>query len=272
MSKRSNLAVRVATAAVASPVLIYLLLWAPKWAFIALVALACLVAAAELFQLTLPGRRSLQTWGAIASLACLGAMLRYQQQPTVIGLSVVTVVLAGMVAGLVQPEPIADAARRMAWLIAGPFYLGSLLGVIGLLFLREQGGYWVVFALLVTWLGDTAAYFVGKTFGRHKLYPAVSPKKTVEGAVAGVVGSMAGALIAHFWFLPVLPLISGLVVAAIGGAIGQLGDLCESLIKRSVGAKDSGWIVPGHGGLLDRIDAVLFVGPVVWLYAQWIQP
>jgi phosphatidate cytidylyltransferase len=196
-------------------------------------------------------------------------MFFYDQPVAVVG-SLVLLVIAAMVAGLTRPDPIEGASARIGWLIAGPLYLGALLGVIGLLFLRERGGYWVLLAMLVTWLGDSAAYFVGRSIGRHKLYPIVSPNKSVEGAIAGLFGSMAGALLARFLFLPSLPLTSGLAVAAFAGALGQMGDLSESLIKRSCGVKDSGRIVPGHGGILDRIDALLFAGPVIWLYAEWV--
>lgn len=272
MPKLSNLAVRVWTAAIAAPVVVYLLLWGPRWGFIALLAAACLVAAVELFQLTLSDQPLLKAWGVVATLAVLGVMMRFHDRPVAIMSSLAALVIGGLVVGLARPEPVASASARVGWLVAGPLYLGTLIGAIGLLFLKEHGRQWVVFAMLVTWLGDTAAYFIGKAFGRHKLYPVASPNKSVEGAIAGLFGSVAGALLAHFWFLPTLPLASGVAIAALAGALGQMGDLCESLLKRSHGVKDSGWIIPGHGGILDRIDALLFVGPAIWLYAEWLLP
>jgi phosphatidate cytidylyltransferase len=97
----------------------------------------------------------------------------------------------------------------------------------------------------------------------------VSPKKTVEGFFGSLLGACAGALLAHFWYLPTLPLTHAIPLAVVAGGLGQLGDLVESLIKRSTGIKDSGWIVPGHGGILDRIDALLIVSPLVYLYTLW---
>ena len=110
-------------------------------------------------------------------------------------------------------------------------------------------------ALMLSWLSDTGGYFAGRLFGKHKLYPAVSPKKTVEGAIGGLAGAIVGALIAHFFYLRSLPLGHGVALALVAGAAGQAGDLGESLLKRSFGVKDSGGIVPGHGVLLDRARA-----------------
>jgi phosphatidate cytidylyltransferase len=99
----------------------------------------------------------------------------------------------------------------------------------------------------------------------------VSPKKTVEGAIGGLGGSILGALCAHFWYLPSIPLVHAVALAIVAGALGQAGDLSESLIKRSTGVKDSGQIVPGHGGILDRVDALLVTSAVVFLYTLWLR-
>jgi phosphatidate cytidylyltransferase len=124
--------------------------------------------------------------------------------------------------------------------------------------------HWLMFALLVSWAGDTAALYVGKAFGRHKLAPLVSPAKTWEGAAGSLVGGvLAGGLYAHF-LLPATPLNIVLPVAAAGNIAGQFGDLCKSAWKRGAGVKDSGTMLPGHGGWLDRIDASLFAVPVVY--------
>jgi phosphatidate cytidylyltransferase len=123
--------------------------------------------------------------------------------------------------------------------------------------------------LMLAWFGDTFGYFFGRFLGKHKLYPAVSPKKTIEGALGGLIGSMTGACFAHFVYLKSFPLVPGLVLAVVAGGLGQLGDLGESLLKRSTGVKDSGQIVPGHGGILDRIDALLMASTVVYLWTRF---
>jgi phosphatidate cytidylyltransferase len=173
---------------------------------------------------------------------------------------------------LIKVEPVNHVAARAGWSIAGPLYLGALFGVIALLFSHPHGGEWVLLAMLYAFWSDTFGYFVGRRFGKHPLYPAVSPKKTVEGSIGGLGGALLGGLIAHFWFLPSLPLLDAFVLSIVAAAAGQAGDLCESLIKRSTGVKDSGTLLPGHGGILDRVDALLFAAAIVYLYAAWRFP
>ncbi len=129
-----------------------------------------------------------------------------------------------------------------------------------------------ILVLAITFLQDTAAYFVGRSLGKHKLAPVLSPKKTVEGAIGGLVGAVAASLICIPLLGLPLSIVSGVVIGIIGGIAGPLGDLAESLIKRQVGLKDIGKIIPGHGGVLDRADSLLFTAPVLYylilLFAQ----
>jgi phosphatidate cytidylyltransferase len=121
-------------------------------------------------------------------------------------------------------------------------------------------------SFMFAWFADTGGYFGGRFFGKHKLYEAVSPKKTVEGAIGGLVGAVIGALMASLGYLREIPLSHTLPLAIFAGALGEAGDLGESLIKRSMGVKDSGAIVPGHGGILDRADALIFTSIAVYAY------
>jgi phosphatidate cytidylyltransferase len=123
--------------------------------------------------------------------------------------------------------------------------------------------------LTFSWLADTGGYFFGRFLGKTKLYEAVSPKKTRAGFVGALVGASVGGILASLVYLPALPLSHSIPLALFAGAIGQLGDLVESLLKRSTGIKDSGGIVPGHGGMLDRIDALIVVSPIVYLFASY---
>jgi phosphatidate cytidylyltransferase len=266
--KASNLVVRLSTAAVAAPVILYLLFWAPPWGFQILVMSAVAIAAFELFGMTMGKDRVLEGYGILASLAVATVVLFFPSPPVLVA-TFALLPMAGLLFALVRPDPIDRADRRMAWMIAGPLYVG-LLATIGRLHMRDNGGGWVVLTMMLAWFGDTGGYFAGRAFGKHKLYEKVSPKKTIEGSVGGLAGSVLGALLAHFWYLQALPLVGGVLLALVAGALGQAGDLSESLIKRSAGVKDSGVIVPGHGGLLDRVDALVFTGAATWLYATLI--
>jgi phosphatidate cytidylyltransferase len=148
----------------------------------------------------------------------------------------------------------------------GLAYVGWFLGHLILIRGFDDGGRAIFFLFLVTWAGDTGAYYVGTAIGRHKLSPRVSPNKTLEGAVGGAVMSAIAALVARAWFFPALNRQECLVLGVVLGVLGQLGDLAESMFKRGAGVKDSGDIVPAHGGLLDRVDSLIFTAPVFYYY------
>ncbi|MDP2932111.1 MAG: phosphatidate cytidylyltransferase [Chloroflexota bacterium] len=160
-----------------------------------------------------------------------------------------------------------QAFARWAWTVAGLLYIGWLLSYMVSLRGLEAGRSWAFLGLFTTFAADTAAYFVGRAWGKHRLAPLVSPNKTWEGAVAGVLGSIIAALI--LVRLVNLPLSYGQAVflGLLASIFGQFGDLAKSLFKRNMGVKDSGKLVPGHGGALDRLDSVLFAGVVVYYYA-----
>jgi phosphatidate cytidylyltransferase len=137
---------------------------------------------------------------------------------------------------------------------------------------RFDGGLaWIALILSVTWAGDTGAYFSGRALGKTKLFERVSPKKTWEGFAGGFVGSIVGALIVQRLGLPNLPVMHAVILGGLLNVFGVVGDLVESMLKRAYGVKDSGWIMPGHGGILDRVDSILFTAPVAWIYATLLQ-
>jgi phosphatidate cytidylyltransferase len=138
-------------------------------------------------------------------------------------------------------------------------------------FTYNQGGYLIVSILVSIWICDSAAYFVGSAYGIHKLMPRVSPKKSWEGAVAGFVFSIAGMIAARELLLDFMQLQDAIAIGFIVGIFGQIGDLIESLLKRDVHVKDSSSIIPGHGGILDRFDSLLFTAPAVYLYLLLIR-
>jgi phosphatidate cytidylyltransferase len=162
---------------------------------------------------------------------------------------------------LVEALPAAGISSSALLLVAFPLsFAVRLHGLVG------DGPKLLLFALMVTWAGDTVAYFVGRAVGKHPFAPQLSPKKTWEGAVAGFAGSLLVGVACSHWIALSLPHL--LAMAGVGNVAGQLGDLLESAYKRSAGVKDSGTMLPGHGGILDRIDALILAIPVVWYY--WI--
>lgn len=170
-------------------------------------------------------------------------------------------------------KDVRGAINQMAYTLLGVFYVAGLLGFFVLLRNLEGGQYLIYFVFIVIWMGDTAAYYGGRRFGKTRLAPHISPNKTVEGAIAGLGGSLVGGVAAKFWFLGHIPLIHCLIVTLICGIIGQFGDLAESVLKRNTGTKDSGTLIPGHGGILDRLDSLMFAAPVFYCYYHWlVQP
>ena len=152
--------------------------------------------------------------------------------------------------------------------LLGVMYVGFLVPHIALLRLGADGVGWVLFVFLVAMLGDTAGYGVGRMWGKHKLIPHISPGKTVEGSVGSVLGNLVGACLVWGWFFPQRPLIEFLLLGICAGILAQVGDLCESAVKRAHGVKDSGRFLPGHGGILDRLDSLLFPAAFIYYYGK----
>jgi phosphatidate cytidylyltransferase len=272
---QTNLAIRLATAGVAVPVILALVFVAPPWGFYLLVLGASLVGVRELLAMTHPNDGISQGIGTlIAAGASVAVYLGYGDYR--VPLTVLLVVpQIGPLVTLMRLGAIETAALRACALGFAPLFVA--LPLTGLALMRriwpDAGSGLVLLTLGIAWLADTGAYFAGRLFGRHKLYEAVSPKKTLEGALGGLASSLAWAVLGSSTFLRGhLPLAHAVPLAIVGGALGQAGDLGESLLKRSTGVKDSGAIVPGHGGVLDRVDALIATSVIVFLYALWQFP
>jgi phosphatidate cytidylyltransferase len=184
-------------------------------------------------------------------------------------LTFTAVLIALLGAGLLRREPGRTAWEPVAVTLLGIGYVNWLLGYTFWLRDLDSGVEWILLLVSVTWLGETAAYVVGSTLGHHKLAPTISPRKTVEGAVAQLVVSVLAPLGARASFFPGLSIESAIVVGLLLGVAGQIGDLIESCIKRSAGTKDTGRLIPGHGGVLDRVDSLLVNTPVLFYYATY---
>ena len=260
---------RLASAIVLLPVFLLILIKAPDYLFNALVVIASAAALWELTRLLeLGGRpiyRLLAVVGGTAVTAAFGAsrVLDPFVLPAFAVMAAVVAVLAAPIWRGADPatEPAANTLLAI-------MYIGWLLGYgILLHHTSSRGDELVLFVVGVTWVGETMAYVVGSTLGRHKLAPVISPRKTVEGAVAQVVASVLTGLALGAWLLPGCGLSVGLVGGGLLGVVGQVGDLTESVIKRSVCTKDTGGIIPGHGGVLDRIDSLLFNLPAYYYFS-----
>jgi phosphatidate cytidylyltransferase len=268
----SNLVLRLTTAAVGVPVIIGLLYWAPPWAFYLLALLVSLIGVHELLAMTHSNDRLAQAIGAAISAGASLTVYFRSDDPRAVLAVMVVVPLCGPIVTLIRLGNLETAALRACAMGFGPLFVVVPLTLLAAM--RRTFGYVgsgaVLLALGLAWFADTGAYFAGRFWGRHKLYEVVSPKKTVEGAIGGLVASVVWAALASQSYLKgSLPLAHALPLAIAGGVLGQAGDLGESLLKRSMGVKDSGAIVPGHGGILDRVDALIATSVVVFLYAQW---
>jgi phosphatidate cytidylyltransferase len=257
---------RIITGALLLPMVVAFVLWAPV---AGVQGLACVLAGRglyEFYHMALPASRKGEGWLALVGGALLvwplakGAWVWFQG-----GLLGLLFALALLV--VLRCRPLERSGIDMALLGFGFLYITLPLGYLGLLRALPHGERWILLVLLLVMSSDTAAYFTGINFGRRKLYPIVSPNKSVEGAVGGLLGCLLAALVAQRTFFPYVPWPSLLVLGVLVGVVAPFGDLFESLLKRCWQVKDSGTLLPGHGGLLDRLDSLLFVFPLVYYFA-----
>lgn len=267
----SNLTLRLLVALVFVPGILALLYVVPPIGFFLLVVWACATAAYELFGMVSERDRVAQIYGVLVSVGVSVALYLRGGDPRTLITIAIAAPLLGLLFPLVRLGDIGTAGLRAATFAFGPLYCGIPLTLLAII--RRDitpGGGFVILALMLAWFADTGGYFAGRFLGKHKLYEAVSPKKTIEGAIGGLLGALVGAMWAVFGYCKgALPLSHAIPLALVGAALGQAGDLAESLLKRSTGVKDSGGILPGHGGILDRIDALMFTATTVYLYLLW---
>jgi len=259
---------RLATAAVLIPLLVASIRFSAErsagWPFLLLFAVVAALCADEAFRMFLHGARDRAGGVALAVLVYLSAALL----PGSFGVPALLVcVLLSVFHALPGAAEPAEKTRRAATLCLGAVYIGGLLSTYPRTLLLPRGEHWVFLGIIAVAVGDTMAYFTGRAIGRRKLAPAVSPNKTVEGAVGGLLGSVGCAVLYAHGFLPGVPAGYAAAAGAALGIFGQAGDLFESLVKRAAGVKDSGTILPGHGGILDRADGILAAGPALYLFA-----
>jgi phosphatidate cytidylyltransferase len=248
---------RVLTALLLIPLVAWLVLAANQWIFLGvLTAVACLcyreyndIAAAYGF-----GAPGVVGYGAgILLLVWWGT-----PWAALVGIAILVLAM------VMREKDLGNALPRAALLITGVLYVFGCWKFARPL--REFSHHWLMYGLLLNWVGDIGAYYIGRPFGKHKLAPRVSPKKSWEGSIASVVASVIVGTLYLSWFVPSVPLWHAMVLTAVANAAGQMGDLAESAMKRGAKVKDSGGLLPGHGGFLDRVDSTLFALPVIYAY------
>ena len=259
---------RAATAVVAIPLFVWIVAAAPRVLFVLLVVALSGVAAWELMRMfERAGRRAYSRVGVVGTVLVTASFA----VPGMPGFA--AFVLALVVAGVLS-VPVwagdAYAIEPMAATTLAIVYVGWLLGHAISFETLPDGSALVLFLVGTTWAGESAAYGVGSLLGRHQLAPAISPRKTLEGALGQLVVSTAAAAGLGAWLVPHWSLSTAILAGAMLGIVGQIGDLVESVIKRSLGAKDTGGLIPGHGGVLDRLDGLMLNAPALFYYASWV--
>lgn len=269
----SPLALRILSAVVFLP-LFLVVIYFGGWAYLAFVEGVIVLGSIEFYRMTRSlgarphGLAGTLCGGGLAALFCLG-------RAEFAGGVVTGFLLLVLMLELRRGHP-AGTLLNMGATVLGVLYVGWLGSYLGLLRVMperigragEIGARVVVFTFLLTWMADTGAFFVGRALGKTKLLPSVSPGKSVEGFFGGIAAALVAGWVGHLWVLPEVPLGDALLLAALAAVLGPLGDLVESLFKRESGLKDSAHLIPGHGGILDRFDSLLFVAPVFYYYLR----
>lgn len=274
--KNKNLMLRIASSVVLLPTVLVLVAWGGWWCG-ALLGVASAVCASEYYLITMK-KLSPAAWVGIFASGVMplvpvwgaGNHRLPEHAGDICFWWVAAYFLFAWAYHLIR-GPLHEAPLVVGHLITGMLYGAFGMTALAELRGRPDGVKWLIVAMTITWANDTLAYFAGRFLGRHKLYPEVSPNKTWEGFFGGLVGSILGLFVYRFFWTTPLTVLDCLLVGLAGAILGPLGDLCESMIKRAYGVKDSGKIIPGHGGLLDRIDALLFNAPMVFLYVHFVR-
>ena len=262
-----NLKARVVTAALALPALLWLVGWSPSWIFSLAVLIITLGALREFFEMAFPGDWRQQSLGIIFG-AALSATVFLEGEAGWAAVVFVSFFSACLFAG----DELTERLRRLAVSVLGAIYGGFLLPHIVVLFRQPQGRSWTFWLLAVVMTGDTLAYFIGRRFGKRKLAPHISPGKTIEGAWAYTGGALLGGSAAALLLFRQWNWLEVVLLSLAVGLLGQLGDLFESWIKRVFAVKDASTLLPGHGGLLDRLDSLIFPAVFTSTYLKVFHP
>jgi phosphatidate cytidylyltransferase len=252
------------TAGILLPLIILIVLKGGTLLLACLLALLSALGIIEFYRMALPERGLERVLAALSGAALIFIPFAGNDRFIFSAIGLIFVIFSLLF--LFRIRTIESAASEVAFALLAFLYIPFLLMHLVLLRQTPFGIQWIFVMMLIVMTNDSAAYYIGSAFGKHRLYELVSPKKSIEGAVGGLAGSFCGTLLAKFTFFPQLSFRDAALTALVVGMVGQAGDLFESLLKRSFGVKDSGTIIPGHGGVLDRLDSILFAAPVTYYY------
>lgn len=261
---------RLYAALVFIPLFYVLVRYLPPIAFFGLVVGAAWLALIELYRLHFPKQATLEI---VIGVAMTTIVLSHLQWPDALPSRplFVFIIAAILFFYLVSRHDFSRSLADVSVLIFGTLYIGFTLGHLLLTRALPDGIFLIFFVVLVTWAGDTGAYYTGVSIGRTPLAPKISPNKTVEGLLGGCLLAVMIALIARAWFIPSLTIVDAVVLGIVLTLAGLIGDLSESMFKRGAGVKDSGGLIPGHGGMLDRLDSLLLTAPTYYYYVTLVK-
>lgn len=267
---------RLATAVVLVPILYLLIRTLPPFLFFLFTAAVILRVQYEFYQLFFRDRPQESVYVGLAFGFILSSYF-YYEHPMAGGIPVpfefvfVSLLIGVLLFHLFFFREIKTTLVDSAVLFFGVAYVSGCLSYLLLVHRMTEGSALIVFLLMMIWGGDAGAYYVGRSMGKRKLYPEVSPNKTVAGSVGGLLGSFVAGALAKFGLISLFSWSDLLFLSLLLGSFGQLGDLAESMLKRSAGVKDSSALIPAHGGLLDKLDSVAFAAPVFYYYLFWVK-
>ncbi|MFB3829389.1 MAG: phosphatidate cytidylyltransferase [Bryobacteraceae bacterium] len=253
---------RLITALLLAPAIVFVVLWGPAWLFYGVVAAVCFLCYREY-----AGIADAYGFGSPGPLG-YGAGLLVLFVPGEWWFAAVLAILLAAVTLAMRRAELRTSLPSAALLVCGVLYVFGCFRAA--LPIRDANPHWLMWGLMLNWIGDTGAYYVGRRWGRHRMASRVSPKKSWEGAAASMVVSMAAGALYAAYLIPRISWPHAAALAALVNAAGQIGDLAESAMKRGAGVKDSGNILPGHGGFLDRVDGSLFALPVLYGYLRFL--
>jgi phosphatidate cytidylyltransferase len=275
---------RILTAAILIPIVVVAIWFGPTWLIAIVSAAVAVLALWEFFSVAEhQGFHAYRLWTSLAAVGIIGQQFYASRLASIVNLGDILIriprlnlemvlfafVLGAAAISIGSRRPMSEALPAISVSAAGLLFIVlPFSAVVRLHGVDTLGPMLLLFTLVIVWVGDSVAYFVGRSIGRWKLAPEVSPNKTWEGGIANFLGALLVAAIFGYWSR--IPPVHMLIMASLGSVAGQVGDLFESAWKRSASVKDSGSILPGHGGILDRIDALILAAPVVWYYFEWI--